>query len=87
MKKSNSIIKNRGFTDKIYFLVLLLAWGYTLLCVILSVFGSSLGIEDYSFVSVVCPLVWGEVSIHSALIIWKAKAENIAKYSNDNITM
>lgn len=81
-------IKRRGFTDRLYFANLISAWIYTLICVILSIFGGRLGIEDYSFVSVVCPLVWGEVAVHSGFIIWKAKSENIAKKGHpENITM
>lgn len=87
-KNMNTFMKNRGFTDKLYFCNLLSAWIYTIICVILSVFGGHIGIEDYSFVSVVCPLVWGEVAVHSGFVIWKAKAENMAKKGNtDNITM
>lgn len=80
-------MKKRGLTDKLYFMNLLMAWGYTLVCVILSCFGSRIGIEDYSFISVVCPLVWAEVGIHSGFWIWKNKAENMAKWNKDNINM
>ena len=80
-------IMRRGLTDKLYILNLGMAWGYTLLCVILSCFGSKIGIEDYSFISDVCPLVWAEVSIHSGFVIWKAKAENMAKWNKDSIEM
>lgn len=78
----------RGFTDRLYRLNLSLAWIYTSICVILSVFGGNLGIEDYSFVSVVCPLVWGEVAVHSAFIIRKAWLENLNKHQlvdKDNV--
>lgn len=85
MKKK---ISKRGFTDRLYLINLVLTWVYTILCVILTCFGSKIGIEDYSFVSVVAGLVWGELSIHTGFIIWKAKCENINKYgNNDNIQM
>lgn len=81
-------IKNRGLTDKLYFLNLILAWLYTILCVILSCLGGRIGIEDYSFVSVVSPLIWAEVAVHSGFVIWKAKAENMSKFGDStNITM
>jgi len=80
--------KKRGFTDKLYIINLIFTWMYTLICLVLSVFGSVLGIDDYSFVSVVCPLIWAELSIHTGFIIWKAKAENMHKHSvSENITM
>lgn len=80
-------LKNRGFTDRLYFMNLLFAWLYTLLCVILSIYGGKLGIEDYSFVSVVTPLIWAEVGIHSGLVVWKAKSENMSKHGNQGNVM
>lgn len=82
------LMRSRGFTEKLYFANLIAAWVYTILCVVLSCLGGRLGIEDYSFVSVVCPLVWGEVAVHSGFVVWKAKSENMSrKGQKDNITM
>ena len=75
-------IKYRGFTDKLYFYNLIFAWFYTLLCLIFSVKG---GLENYAFVEIVCPLIWGEVTIHTGLIIWKAKVENLSKWTGKDI--
>lgn len=81
-------LKDRGWTDKLYFLNLITAWIYTAICVILSCLGGHIGIEDYSFVSVGLPLIWAEVAVHSGFVIWKAKAENISKFGDSsNITM
>ena len=74
-----SYIKKRGFTDRLYFFNLGFAWGYTIVCLIFSVLGPFIGIEDYSFVSIVCPLVWVELGVHTGFIIHKAKVENIKK--------
>ena len=41
-------------------------------------------ITDYSFVSIVCPLVWAELTVHTGFIVWKAKVENLSKYTGDN---
>lgn len=87
IKKTRCGLSKRGFTDKLYFANLSFAWGYTILCVVLSIMGNTLQIQDYSFVSVVCPLVWTELGIHSAFIIWKSKSENMKKFNKDNITM
>lgn len=72
-------IKKRGFTDRLYFYNLIAVWIYTVLCLVFSVLGRSIGIDDYSFVSIVCPLVWGELGVHTGFVIHKAKVENIHK--------
>ena len=45
--------------------------------VIFSILGSTIRIDDYSFVSLVCPCVWAELGIHTGFIIHKAKVENL----------
>ena len=87
-EKMAKYIKKRGFTDKLYIANLAFAWGYTLLCVILTCLGGLIGIEDYSFVSIVTPLIWGELTVHSAFVIWKAKMENVEKFKmKDNTSI
>lgn len=78
-------MKKRGFTDKLYFGNLIFTWAYTLLCLILTIIGPRIGIEDYSFISIVCPLIWAEMGVHTALIVWKAKVENLNKWTGDSI--
>lgn len=83
-------MKNRGFTDKLYFMNLLFTWLYTILCVVLTCLGGRIGIEDYSFVSIVTPLIWAELGVHTGYIISKAKAENLNKWKvgeNANINV
>lgn len=78
----------RGWSDMLYYMNLKFAWVYTYVCVLASLFGGFLNIADYSFISVGLPIVWGELSIHTGAIIWKTKAENVAKIGNkDNIVM
>ena len=74
-------IRNRGFTDKLYFVNLALAWIYTILCLIFTLLGDTIGITDYSFVSIVCPLIWAELTVHTGFIVWKAKVENLSKFA------
>lgn len=78
-------IKYRGFTDRLYFINLIFTWIYTFLCLIFTLLGSRIGIEDYSFVSIVCPLVWAELAIHTGFVIHKAKVENLSKWTGDEI--
>lgn len=75
----------RGFTDTLYFINLAFAWIYTFLCTLFTLLGSYLNIQDYSFVSIVCPLVWAELTVHTGLIIHKAKCENLSKFTKDNV--
>lgn len=85
MKKHS---RKRGFTDKLYFANLAFTWLYTILCAILTIFGSKLEIVDYSFINSIVPYIWAELGIHTSFIIWKAKCENISKYGNpDNLIM
>lgn len=72
-------IKKRGFTDRLYFYNLIAVWIYTILCLVFSVLGGRIGIDDYSFVSIVCPLVWGELGVHTGFVVTKARIENINK--------
>ena len=72
-------IKGRGFTDRLYCLNLILTWIYTFLCLVLTILGRYIGIDDYSFVSIVCPLIWAELGVHTGFIIHKAKVENLKK--------
>ena len=78
-------IRFRGFTDKLYFTNLIFAWIYTILCLVFSVIGDKIGITDYSFVSIVCPLVWAELTVHTGFVVWKAKVENLNKWTGENV--
>ena len=78
-------ISTRGFTDRLYFCNLIFAWIYTILCLFLTVLGRYIGIDDYSFVSIVCPLVWAELGVHTSLVIHKAKVENLSKWAGDSV--
>ena len=73
-------IWNRGFTDRLYFLNLILAWIFIVVCIIVTLLSGVLGISDLSLVSVGIPAVFAEVAVHSGFIIWKAKVENCRKY-------
>ena len=78
-------IRFRGFTDKLYFTNLILTWIYTILCLIFSILGDNLGIQDYSFVTIVCPLVWAELGVHTGFVVHKARVENLSKWTGDSV--
>ena len=76
-------MRNRGFTDKLYFLNLTLSWLFILICIVITIFSGSLGITDLSIASVGIPAVFAELGIHTGFIVWKAKTENISKFGYD----
>ena len=74
------MFKNRGFTDKLYFLNLTLSWLFIVICTILTALSGRLGILDLSVVSFGIPAVFAELGVHTGFIVWKAKTENMSKY-------
>lgn len=73
------MFKKRGFTDKLYWMNLRFAWIFTIVCVLLNAISGYLGVYDLSVITYGLPVVWGELGIHTAFIIWKAKTENCRK--------
>lgn len=81
-------MKNRGFSDRLYWLNFKMVWIYTYICVLLSILGNLLNIADYSFASVGLPLIWAELGLHTAHILRKAWLENLNKHklvNEDNV--
>ena len=76
-------IKERGFTDRLYFLNLTLSWLFIIICIVITAFSGILGITDLSLVSVGIPAVFAELGVHTGFIVWKAKTENINKHGYD----
>lgn len=80
------LLLKRGFTDKLYFYNLRFAWIFTWACFALTALSGEkwLNITDMSIVSAGLPVVWGELSIHTGFIIWKAKTENCRKHKDQS---
>lgn len=74
----------RGYNDRLYYYNLRFAWRFTEACFILTALSGYLKITDLSIVSVGLPVVWAELGVHTAFILWKAKVENCRKYKNVN---
>lgn len=72
--------KKRGFTDRLYLINLLLSWSFIFVCIVLTMISGVLCITDLSVVSYGIPAIFAEQGLHTGFIIWKAKAENMAKY-------
>lgn len=81
------MFKHRGFNDRLYWLNFKFVWSFVLIGVIVTVFQNVLCITDMSVFSVGIPCAFTELGIHTGFIVWKAKAENMAKFNTDNITM
>lgn len=78
------MFKKRGFMDKLYFMNLIFAWVFTVLCIVLNAVSGSLNVYDLSVISYGLPVVWGELGIHTGFIVWKAKTENCRKNKDVN---
>ena len=78
------MFKNRGFMDKLYFMNLIFAWLFTVICIVLNAVSGSLNVYDLSVISYGLPVVWGELGIHTGFIVWKAKTENCRKHKDVN---
>lgn len=79
------MIKNRGFSDRLYFLNLTLSWIFVIICIVLTVLSNFLQIQDLAIISYGLPAVFGELGIHTGFIVWKAKHENINKHRLDHL--
>lgn len=78
------MFKKRGFMDKLYFMNLIFAWVFTVVCIVLNAVSGSLNVYDLSVISYGLPVVWGELGIHTGFIVWKAKTENCRKHKDVN---
>lgn len=73
-------IKERGFTDKLYFLNFTITWLFVIICIVITIFSGKLGITDLSIVSYGIPTVFAELGVHTGYVVWKAKSENLNKH-------
>lgn len=73
------MISKRGFTDTVYlanFICVNVIVGFI---IFLTAFSGKFGITDMSALSSVPPYAYAELGIHSAVVAWKNKCENIRK--------
>lgn len=75
--------QKRGFTDRMY----LYNVGFVTAIVFLSfvlMFISAFRAVDTSPLTVIVPAAFTELGIHTAFVVWKAKAENLNKHPKIN---
>ncbi len=79
-RKTGKLVKNRGFTDKLYFYNFCTV--HILMAAILTItaLGGLLGLADLSPLGSIPQWAYTELGIHTGFVIWKAKAENARKY-------
>lgn len=78
------IIFKRGFMDKLYFYNLQFTWRFTVACFILNAVSGFLNITELAIITYGVPVVWAELGVHTAFMIWKAKVENCRKHKDVN---
>ena len=74
------MFKRRGFTDKLYWMTLRVVWGFTVACFLLNVMALFREVSDIPIITYGLPLAWGELAIHTKLIVDKAEKENRRKF-------
>lgn len=73
-------IKHRGFTDRLYFYNFCAVHIIVAAILVITALGGALGLVDLSPLANIPQWAYGELGIHTAFVVWKAKAENQRKY-------
>jgi len=73
-------VKNRGFTDRLYFYNFCAVHILMAAILIITALGGILGLSDLSPLGSIPQWAYTELGIHTGFIIWKAKNENARKY-------
>lgn len=79
-KAQNMKIRNRGFTDRLYFYNFCAVHIIVAAILIITALGGVLGLVDLSPLTNIPQWAYGELGLHTAFIVWKAKEENQRKY-------
>ncbi len=74
------LIKNRGYTDKLYFFNFCTVHAIIVAILVITALGGVLGLTDLSPLTDIPQWAYGELGIHTGFIVGKAKAENQRKY-------
>lgn len=79
----------QSYTDALYFLNFFIVNILTQECIALIVLQgiALLPNADLSSIPTILTVSWAELGVHTALIVWKAKAENKAKYARENVEL
>lgn len=72
-------LRERGFTDKLYFYNFCAVHVIVAAILVITALGGLLGLSDLSPLTNIPQWAYSELGIHTAFIVWKAKAENCRK--------
>ena len=67
------LIKNRGYTDKLYFFNFCTVHAIIVAILVITALGGVLGLTDLSPLTDIPQWAYGELGIHTGFIVWKAK--------------
>lgn len=83
------LFKNRGFSDRLYWYNFIIVQFITQECFLLMLLSAWLNMNSTALacIKVLLTVAWTELSAHTGLIIWKAKAENQAKFAKQGINV
>lgn len=73
------MLKRRGFTDRLYFYNFCAVHVIVAAILVITALGGVLGLTDLSPLANIPQWAYGELGIHTAFIVWKAKTENCRK--------
>lgn len=74
-------LKSRGFSDRLYFLNLILSWIFIIICIIVTYTVDA----HTDLVTVGIPAIFAELGVHTGYTVWKAKNENINKHPSNRL--
>lgn len=72
----------RGFTDRLYFYNFCAVHIIVTAILIITALGGMLECSDLSPLANIPQWAYGELGIHTAFVVWKAKTENCRKYKD-----
>lgn len=72
-------MRKRGFTDRLYFYNFCAVHIIVAAILAITALGGLLGLSDLSPLANIPQWAYSELGIHTAFIVWKAKAENCRK--------
>ena len=71
-------LDKQGWTNRVYWINFILVWLFVFICLILTVFSGVFNM-DMSFATAAVTAAFIELGAHTAFIIKKTEAENVAK--------
>lgn len=83
-KELKKALLNQGFSSLLYFFNFRITWLFVIACTLITIFSSKLGITDTTVLNTCVGCAFAELGLHTGLIIWKTKAENVVRMSKEN---